>query len=269
MIRNVLIYLVLIALSFFYIFPIYTLLNTSLKTDEDLKYGPVTPTHSIYFGAYTHAFNRIKKQLLNSTIITVFATIISSILGSMSGYIFSKFRFKGDKVIFLVLVLGFYIAPQSILIPLVIFMGKIGLFNTYYGLILTHVAYGMPITTLLFRNYYEGFPQELIDSSRVDGCGTFKTYSKIFLPLSLPGFAVVAIFQFTNIWNEFLFGLTLTMGITYQPVTVAVANLKGTTVAAWNIVCAGATITTIPVVLIYIFLLKMIIKGLLMGSVKG
>jgi len=269
MIRNTLIYSVLIALSFFYIFPIYTLLNTSLKTDEDLKYGPVAPTHRIYFGAYTHAFNRIKKQLLNSAIITVFATIISSILGSMSGYIFSKFRFKGDKVIFLVLVLGFYIAPQSILIPLVIFMGKIGLFNTYSGLILTHVAYGMPVTTLLFRNYYEGFPQELVDISRVDGCGTFKTYLKIFLPLSLPGFAVAAIFQFTNIWNEFLFGLTLTRGITSQPVTVAVANLKGTTIAEWNTICAGAAITTIPVVLIYIFLLKMIIKGLLMGSVKG
>jgi glucose/mannose transport system permease protein len=269
MMKKALIYIVLIALSIFYIFPIYTLLNTSLKTDEDLKYGPVAPTHRIYFGAYEYAFNRIKKQLLNSTIITVFATIISSILGSMSGYIFSKFRFKGDKVVFLVLVLGFYIAPQSILIPLVIFMGKIGLFNTYYGLILTHVAYGMPITTLLFRNYYEGFPQELVDSSWVDGCGIFKTYSKIFLPLSLPGFAVVAIFQFTNIWNEFLFGLTLTRGVTSQPVTVAVANLKGTTVAAWNMICAGASITTIPVVLIYIFLLKMIIKGLLMGSVKG
>jgi glucose/mannose transport system permease protein len=127
----------------------------------------------------------------------------------------------------------------------------------------------MPITTLLFRNYYEGIPQELVDASLVDGCGTFKTYLKIFLPLSLPAFAVVGIFQFTNIWNEFLFGLTLTRGVTYQPVTVAVANLKGTTVAAWNVVCAGATITTIPVVLIYIFLLKMIIKGLLMGSVKG
>jgi glucose/mannose transport system permease protein len=269
MTKKLLIYIVLIALSLFYIFPIYTLLNTSLKTDEDLKYGPVAPTHRVYFGAYTNAFHRIKKQLLNSVIITVFATIISSILGSMSGYIFSKFRFKGDKVVFLVLVLGFYIAPQSILIPLVIFMGKIGLFNTYYGLILTHVAYGMPITTLLFRNYYEGFPQELVDSSWVDGCGTFKTYSRIFLPLSLPGFAVVAIFQFTNIWNEFLFGLTLTRGVTSQPVTVAVANLKGTTVAAWNMICAGAAITTIPVVLIYIFLLKMIIKGLLMGSVKG
>jgi glucose/mannose transport system permease protein len=256
--KKALIYIVLIALSLFYIFPIYTLLNTSLKTDEDLKYGPVAPTHKIYFGAYRYAINRIKKQLLNSAIITVFATIISS-----------KFRFKGDRVIFLVLVLGFYIAPQSILIPLVIFMGKVGLFNTYLGLILTHVAYGMPITTLLFRNYYEGLPQEIVDSSWVDGCGTFQTYTKIILPLSLPGFAVVAIFQFTNIWNEFLFGLTLTRGVTSQPVTVAVANLKGTTVAAWNMICAGAAITTIPVVLIYIFLLKMIIKGLLMGSVKG
>ena len=267
--KKALIYIVLIALSLFYIFPIYTLLNTSLKTDEDLKYGPVAPTHSIYFGAYTHAFDLIKKQLVNSAIMTFFATIISSILGSMSGYIFSKFRFNGDKAVFLILVLGFYIAPQSILIPLVIFMGKVGLFNTYLGLILTHVAYGMPITTLLFRNYYEGLPQELVDSSWVDGCNTFQTYSKIFLPLSLPGFAVVAIFQFTNIWNEFLFGLTLTRGVTSQPVTVAVANLKGTTVAAWNMICSGAAITTIPVVLIYIFLLKMIIKGLLMGSVKG
>ncbi|MBN1837443.1 MAG: carbohydrate ABC transporter permease [Spirochaetales bacterium] len=269
MIQKVLIYLVLIALAVFYVFPIYTLVNTSLKTDEDLKYGPVAPAHDLYFGAYAKALNLIKKPLVNSVIITVFATLVSSFLGSMSGYIFSKFRFKGDRAIFLILVLGFYIAPQSILIPLVIFMGKTGLFNTYAGLVLTHVAYGVPITTLLFRNYYEGIPQELVDSSRVDGCGTVKTFTRIFLPLSLPGFAVVGIFQFTNIWNEFLFGLTLTRGVTSQPVTVAVANLKGTTVAAWNMICAGASITAIPVVLIYIFLLKIIIKGLLMGSVKG
>jgi glucose/mannose transport system permease protein len=258
-----------VGLAFFYLFPIYTLINTSLKTTQDLIWGPTTPTKHLYFGAYQKALDRIHKPIVNSIIITVFATAISSFLGAMSGYVFSKFPFRGSTTLFFIVIIGFYIAPQSILIPLVRFMGSIGLYNTYLGLILTHVAYGMPITTLLFKNYYESIPGELVESAQIDGCGVSGIFTRIILPLSLPGFAVVAIFQFTNIWNEFLFGLTLSQGIAAQPVTVAVANLKGTTFAAWNVQMAGAFIVVIPVMLVYIFLLKLIVKGLLLGSIKG
>lgn len=143
------------------------------------------------------------------------------------------------------------------------------MYNSYWGLILTHTAYGVPITTLLFRNYFESLPTEVVDSARIDGCSYIGTFFKIALPLSLPGFAVVAIFQFTNIWNEFLFGLILTRGADSQPLTVAISNLKGTTVASWNIQMAGMLISVLPVMIVYIFFLKLIVKGLLMGSVKG
>lgn len=264
-----LLYLVLVILALFYLFPLYTLVNTSLKKDTEIMWGPVTPVKDVYFGAYATAFHEIKQPILNSIIITASATVISSFLGAMSGYIFSKYRFRGSNVLFFTIALGLYIAPQSILIPLVRLMGLVGLYNTKLSLIITHVAYGMPYTTLLFKNYYEVIPGSLIECARIDGCGVARAFREIMLPLSLPGFAVVGIFQFTNIWNEYLFGLTLTRGKEAQPATVAVANLVGTTVAAWNVHMAGAFIIVLPVLFIYIFLIRTIVKGLLMGSIKG
>ena len=120
----------------------------------------------------------------------------------------------------------------------------------------------------MFRNYFDPIPDSLIESAEIDGCSVTKVFTKIMLPISLPGFAVVGIFQFTNIWNDYLFGLTLTQGVTSQPVTVAVANLKGTTTAAWNVQMAGAFMSSLPVLVIYLFFLRLIIKGLLLGSVK-
>ena len=263
------IYLLLLAAAFFYLFPIYTAVNTSLKSNEELAYGPVSIVRNPEFANYLKAFSEIDKPIWNSFVITMVATAISSALGAWGGFGYSKLKFRGSSVLFLILVLGFYIAPQSILIPLLRFIGSIGLYNSYWGLILTHTAYGVPITTLLFRNYFESLPTEVVDSARIDGCSYIGTFFRIALPLSLPGFAVVAIFQFTNIWNEFLFGLILTRGADSQPLTVAIGNLKGTTVASWNIQMAGMLISVLPVLIVYIFFLKLIVKGLLMGSVKG
>ncbi len=265
---RIFVYCFLVVLAAFFLFPIYTLLSTSLKTDADVKFGPVTPPSRLYLGAYEKAFILVKAPLVNSAIMTLLATLTSSIVGSLTGYVFSHYRFKGSSLLFLLIVLGFYISPQSILIPLVSFIGKIGLFNSIFALVLTHTAYGVPITTLLFRNYYTSIPHELVESSRIDGCGVGSTYMRIFAPLSLPGLAVVGIFQFTNIWNEFLFGLTLTRGVDSQPITVAVANLKGTTVALWNMICAGSALSILPVLIIYVLMLKFIVKGLLLGSMK-
>ncbi|HNS34753.1 MAG: carbohydrate ABC transporter permease [Mesotoga sp.] len=263
------IYLLLLAAAFFYLFPIYTAVNTSLKSNQELAYGPVNIVRNPEFANYLKAFSEIDKPIWNSFVITMVATAISSALGAWGGFGYSKLKFRGSSVLFLILVLGFYIAPQSILIPLLRFIGSIGLYNSYWGLILTHTAYGVPITTLLFRNYFESLPTEVVDSARIDGCSYIGTFFRIALPLSLPGFAVVAIFQFTNIWNEFLFGLILTRGADSQPLTVAIGNLKGTTVASWNIQMAGMLISVLPVLIVYIFFLKLIVKGLLMGSVKG
>src|SRR6056297_1448500 len=263
------IYIILLCAAFFYLFPIYSAVNTSLKSNEELRFGPVQTVQDPTFDNYRSSFNSIKRPLLNTAIFTIFATAVSSILGAMSGFAFSKMSFKFSNIILLFVVLGFYIAPQSILIPLVRFMGNTGLYDTYAGLILTHTAYGVPITALLFKNYFDTIPDQLMESARIDGCSNIGSFFRIALPLALPGFAVVAIFQFTNIWNEYLYGLTLTNGVESIPLTVAIANLKGTTVAAWNMQMAGLLISILPVLMMYLLFMELIVKGLLMGSVKG
>jgi len=266
---KIIIYIVLVMALAFYIFPIYSAINTSLKTDEELMWGPVQLIEKPTFSNYVKAFRIIKKPMLNTVIFTFLATAFSALLGAMSGFAFSKLQFKFSNIILLFVVMGFYIAPQSILIPLVRFMGSTGLYNTYAGLVVVHTAYGVPITTLLFKNYFDTLPTQIIESARIDGCSNIGAFFRVILPLSFPGFAVVAVFQFTNIWNEFLYGLTLTSGIESMPLTVSIANLKGTTVAAWNVQMAGVLLSIIPVLLMYVFFMELIVKGLLAGSVKG
>ncbi|GAG59152.1 unnamed protein product [marine sediment metagenome] len=266
---KIIIYIVLVMALAFYIFPIYSAINTSLKTNEELMWSPVQLVKSPTFSNFTNAFRIIKRPMLNTVIFTFLATAFSALLGAMSGFAFSKLQFKWSNIILLFVVLGFYIAPQSILIPLVRFMGSTGLYNTYAGLVVVHTAYGVPITTLLFKNYFDTLPTQIIESARIDGCSNIGAFFRVILPLSFPGLAVVAVFQFTNIWNEFLYGLTLTSGIKSMPLTVSIANLKGTTVAAWNVQMAGVLLSIIPVLLMYVFFMELIVKGLLAGSVKG
>jgi glucose/mannose transport system permease protein len=162
-----------------------------------------------------------------------------------------------------------FIPYQSILFPLIRFLQSIKLYGTIPGLVLTHVIYGIPITTLIFRNYYMEVPDELVEAAHIDGAGFFKTYWRILLPISIPAFVVVVIWQFTNIWNEFLFAVTITNDPTKQPVTVALVNLAGSQVVQWNVQMAGAILTALPTLMVYIFLGKYFIRGLLAGSVKG
>ncbi|MCD6126562.1 MAG: carbohydrate ABC transporter permease [Thaumarchaeota archaeon] len=262
-------YLITIIACTLYLLPLYTMVNVSLKSPEDLIWGPVAPARRLYFNSYLQAWEKISEPFFNSIKMTVPATLISTFLGSISGLGFYRAKFKYKDLLLFLIVLGFYVPPQAVLIPLVKFLADIGLYSTIAGLVLTHVAYGMPITTLLFKNYYESIPKEILDSAEVDGASLTTLYRSILLPLSLPGFAVVSIFQFTNIWNEFLFALVLGRGRASQLVTVAIANLKGTTLAAWNVQMAGAVIGAIPVAIFYIFATKLVIKGLMAGAIKG
>jgi glucose/mannose transport system permease protein len=137
------------------------------------------------------------------------------------------------------------------------------------GLVVVHTIYGLPITTLIFRNYFTSVPNELLEAARVDGAGLLQIFRQIMLPLSIPAFVVVGIFQFTNIWNEFLFGLTVVPNPNKQPITVALNNLSGSFAVSWNVVMAGAVLTALPTALIYFLLGKYFIRGMLAGSVKG
>ena len=197
------------------------------------------------------------------------ATIISAVWGSINGYVFAKWKFRGSNLLFALLVFGMFIPYQSILIPLIQFLQQVKLYGTIYGLITVHVLYGLPITSLIFRNYFANIPDELLEASRIDGAGIIRTYTHVMFPLAMPAFIVVGIFQFTNVWNDFLFGVTILPNPVAQPVTVALNNLSGSYSVDWNVVMAGAVIAALPTALVYIFLGRFFVRGLLAGSVKG
>jgi len=264
-----LIYVVLIALSILFLIPVYMVLVTSLKSLDQVSLATMWhfPTR-FTFESISGAFTQLAPNLLNSVILTIWATALSSIVGSLNGYVLSKWRFRGANLVFTLMLFGMFIPYQAILIPLVQFMQFLGLYGSLSGLALTHIVYGIPITTLIFRNYYAKIPTELLEAGAIDGAGFFGLYRWVILPISAPAYVVVVIWQFTQIWNEFLFGVTLT-NVNSQPVTVALQNLSGSQILAWNLQMAGAFLTALPTLLVYILLGKYFIRGLLAGSVKG
>jgi glucose/mannose transport system permease protein len=196
------------------------------------------------------------------------AAIISSLLGAMNGYVLAKWKFRGADFIFPMILFGMFIPYQSILIPLVEFMRRINLYGGTAGLVLAHVIYGIPITTLTFRNYYATIPTELVEAARIDGAGFFRIFTRVMLPISIPSFVVVLIWQFTSAWNDFLFAVVLT-DPQHWPVTVALNNMAGSQIIAWNVQMAGSFLAALPTLLIYIFLSNYFLRGLMSGALKG
>ncbi len=266
---RIVLYLVIIIAAGMFLIPVYMVLVTSFKSIDQVSISTMwnLPT-AFTLDSFTRAIERLAPSLLNSIILVVPATAFSAILGSMNGYVLSKWSFRGANIIFPLMLFGMFIPYQAILIPLVQFLQKIGLYGSLPGLILVHVVYGLPITTLIFRNYYAEVPTELLEAGAIDGAGFFGLYRYVLLPISLPGFVVVIIWQFTQIWNEFLFGVTLT-STNSQPITVALQNLSGSQIVEWNVQMAGAFLTALPTLLVYILLGRYFIKGLLAGSIKG
>lgn len=262
-------YILLTACAMFFLLPVFVVVNTSLKGINEISITKMwsLPT-KVDWSSYIEAFSRLAPNLINSLWLVIPATILSSLLGSLNGYVFSKWKFKGSEVLFTLMLFGMFIPYQSILIPLIQFMQSIQLYNSITGLVLVHVVYGMPITTLIFRNFYVGIPNEVLESAKIDGTGFYGIYYFIMIPLSITGFVVVGIWQFTNIWNEFLFAVTLTTQ-SQQPIMVALQNLSGSQIVQWNIQMAGAVLAAVPTLFIYIMLGKYFIRGLLAGSVKG
>jgi glucose/mannose transport system permease protein len=264
----ILVFLLLSAL--FFLTPIYVMVVTGLKQAQNVSLSTMWQLPAqLSGGGFYEAWRRLYPNMGNSLQLTIPATIISSILGAINGYIFAKWKFPGANTLFAVLVFGLFIPYQSILIPLIQFLEHIKLYGTIWGLILVHVVYGLPICSLIFRNFYANIPDELVEAARIDGAGVIRAFLLVMLPLALPAFVVVGIFQFTNIWNDFLFGVTILPNPNAQPVTVALNNLSGSFSVDWNVVMAGAVIVALPTALIYILLGKFFVRGLLAGSVKG
>lgn len=264
----ILIFLLLCAA--FFLMPMYVMVVTGLKQSQNVSLSTMWHLPSqISGGGFGEAWNKLSPSLWNSFQLTIPATILSSILGSINGYIFSKWKFPGANYLFALLVFGMFIPYQSILIPLVQFLQMVRLYGSIPGLIVVHVIYGLPITSLIFRNFFTNIPDEMLEAARIDGAGVIRTFFKIMLPLGRPAFVVVGIFQFTNIWNDFLFGISVVPNPAAQPVTVAVNNLQGSYSVDWNVVMAGSVLVALPTLLIYVFLGRFFVRGLLAGSVKG
>ncbi|MGV3487109.1 MAG: carbohydrate ABC transporter permease [Tuberibacillus sp.] len=263
------IYLFLCVMALVFLAPVYIMVVTSLKPFDDVSLSTMWRLpHSLNFSSYSLAFSKLAPNLMNTVILVVPATLLSALLGSLNGYVLSKWKFKGSEWVFTAILFGMFIPYQSILIPLIQFIRDIGLYNTISGLILVHVVYGIPITTLMFRNFYAAIPSSLIESAQMDGAGFLGIYRHIMVPLSITGFVVVAIWQFTNIWNEFLFAVSIT-STDQQPIMVALQNLAGSQIVEWNVQMAGALLAALPTLLVYILLGRYFISGLLAGSVKG
>jgi glucose/mannose transport system permease protein len=268
--NGLLIWLALILAFLFYIMPVYMMVVNGLKEATNVSLTTMwNLPNSVQGGGFVEAARKLWPNMQNSFLMVIPATIISSFLGSLNGYLLSKWKFRGADVLFIIMLFGFFIPYQTVLLPLVRFLQSIHLYGTIPGLVLCHVVYGLPITTLMFRNYFAGVPTELIEAASVDGASMLTTFFKVMLPLSVPAYIVVGIFQFTNIWNDFLFGVTVVPNPAAQPVTIALNNLSGSFSVDWNVVMAGAVIAALPTALVYIFLGRHFVRGLLAGSVKG
>jgi glucose/mannose transport system permease protein len=265
-------YIPLVLMALFFLAPMYVMLVTGFKSfaEVDLAHMWDLPK-GIAFDNFIEAFNKLAPYLWNSFKMVIPAAIISSFLGSLNGYVFAKWKFKGSDILFPLILFGMFIPYQSILIPLVVFtntiMKPLGL-SGIPSLILAHVIYGLPITTLTFRNYYASLPTELIEAGGIDGASMLGVYRWILLPISIPAFVVVLIWQFTSAWNDFLFAVVLT-GNRAWPITVALNNMAGSQIIAWNVQMAGSFLAAVPTLLIYIFLGNYFLRGMLAGSLKG
>jgi glucose/mannose transport system permease protein len=264
------IYVLLIAATLFYLMPVYVMVINGLK---DKSYMTLSDMWKLPLflngGGFPLAWEVLSPNLWASLRMVIPATIFSSLLGAVNGYLLSKWKFRGSDVIFTLILFGMFIPYQAILIPLIRALDLIGVYGSWKALVLVHVIYGIPITSLIFRNYFANVPTELVEAARIDGAGLIQTFFQIMLPLSLPAFVVVGIFQFTNIWNDFLFGVTVVFNPADQPVTVALNNLNGTNSVDWTVVMAAAVLSGLPTALVYIFLGRFFIRGLLAGSMKG
>ncbi|MGJ8527899.1 carbohydrate ABC transporter permease [Maritalea sp.] len=273
------IYLVLLLFALFYLLPFFVMLVNSLKPLSEISGGnmmslPKEWTIEPWLTAWSTAQigvepTGLKPYFMNSILMVVPAVAISTVLGALNGYVLTKWRFRGHNIIFGLLLFSCFIPFQIVLIPMAAVLGKLGLAGSIPGLVLVHVVYGVGFTTLYYRNYYASFPTELVRAAMIDGAGFFKIFWRILLPVSGPITVVSVIWQFTNIWNDFLFGASF--GGMTQPMTVALNNLVQSSqgVKAYNVHFAGAILAALPTLIVYIVAGRYFVRGLMAGSVKG
>jgi len=278
---RMLIYAILIFAAAYYLLPLYVMLTTSLKTLHQVNNASLLSLPDpITFKPWAEAWSSacmgvncsgLQHYFWNSVSFVLPAVFISTVFGALNGYVLTKWQFRGSNLFFGLLLVGTFVPYQMFLLPMAWTLGKIGLSNSIGGLVLVHSVYGLAFTTLFCRNFYVSMPDELVKAARVDGAGFIRIFWRIVLPLSLPILMVSIIWQFTQIWNDFLFGIVFTSG-THQPITVALYNMVDTSstgIKRYNVDMAGAVITALPTFIIYILAGRYFVRGLTAGSVKG
>jgi glucose/mannose transport system permease protein len=278
-ISRVLIYGLLTLFAIIYLVPLLVVVFNSFRDQAEIaQNGLIAFPRSFSFHAWGDAWSRyciggtcegMKRNFMNSLWMAIPATILSTLLGALNGYVLSKWRFRGSEVLFTLMLLGVFMPGQIALMPWAFILGKLGLTNSTYGLILVHVIQGISFTTLFCRNYYVSIPDDLIKAARIDGAGFWRIFRKIILPLSPPILIVTVIWQFTGIWNEYLFGVVFTSG-REQPITAALVALtaSGTNVRNYDVMSAAVLIGALPPLLVYFFGGKYFVRGLTQGAIK-
>ena len=308
--RRGILYAILILAAIFFLFPVYILIITSLKSYSDVNLSTmwIPPTQlsldsfrEAWSGNAAKGMQGLSRNFWNSMKLVIPGTVLATIVGSVNGYVLAKWKFRGADILFPLILFGMFIPYQSILIPLVSLLqvwttavsghwinalmdmqvpaflswlppflaNYIPAYGTTGGLVVIHAVYGIPITTLIFRNSFTSIPTEMVEAGKIDGANFFQIYRYILFPLSIPATVVVVIWEFTSIWNEFLFAVVLANKASVQPITVALNNLAGSYIVEWNVQMAGALLAAMPTLLLYILLGRYFMRGLLAGALKG
>ncbi|MDE2145307.1 MAG: carbohydrate ABC transporter permease [Burkholderiales bacterium] len=270
----------LLLFAAWFLTPLYVMVVTSLKDLDQVRNGSLLslPTHPT-FGSWIKAWDQactgvdcrgLRPFFMNSVYMVLPAVAISTALGAVNGYVLTKWRFRGSETMFAMLLFGVFMPMQVVLLPMSQVLGWLGIASSIWGLILVHILAGIPSTTLFFRNYYVALPDELIKAAMLDGAGFWKIFTRIVLPLSAPILVVTLIWQFTNIWNDFLYGVVFS-GAYSKPITVGLNNLSNTTssVKEYNVDMAAAMIAALPTLFVYVVAGKYFVRGLTAGAVKG
>ncbi len=278
--RNIIIYGSLLVVALYYLLPLYVMIVTSLKGMPEIRLGNIfAPPVEITFQPWVKAWGEactglncdgLSRGFWNSIRITVPSVIVSILIASINGYALANWRFKGGDLFFTILIFGAFIPYQVMLYPMVIILREMGLYGTLWGLVTVHTVFGMPILTLLFRNYFTSLPEELFKAARVDGAGFWGIYFRIMLPMSLPIFVVAMILQVTGIWNDFLFGVVYTKPDLY-PMTVQLNNIVNSVqgVKEYNVNMAATLLTGLVPLFIYFVSGRLFVRGIAAGAVKG
>lgn len=277
---RILVYGVLLIAAFFFLAPLYVMLATSFKDADQIRAGNLLSLPaSLNFNAWKLAWSSactgvdcrgLQPYFMNSVIMAVPAVLISTAWGAINGYVLSMWKFKGSEVLFGFMLFGVFMPFQVVLLPMSQVLGFLGLSSSLGGLILVHCIAGLAGTTLFFRNYYTAIPKELVNAARIDGAGFWRIFFRIVIPMSTPILMVTLIWQFTNIWNDFLFGVAFS-GADSKPITVGLNNMANTSssVKAYNVDMAAAVIAGLPTMLVYVLAGQYFVKGLTAGAVKG